>query len=41
MNLLFLAKQEAEDRERCCTYLELAEQRIAELRRLTSNRLIQ
>jgi hypothetical protein len=35
INLLYLAKREAEGRERCCIYLELAEQRIAELRRLT------
>jgi hypothetical protein len=41
MNLLFLAKREADDRGRCCIYLELAEQRLAELRRLTSSRLIQ
>jgi hypothetical protein len=34
MNLIYLAKREAENRERCRTYLGLAEQRIAELRSL-------
>jgi hypothetical protein len=34
INLLYLAKREAEDPQRCI-YLELAEQRVAELRRLT------